>query len=649
MKNGYYLSCYIEFDPIGNLYHYARRHDQNIALWKLEDGFVKLIHYWELERLTGYKKHQVAFYNVAQFERIMNELLKPYGIIIEDIVEIYGTPELHKSEEYLSLMKYSDYTYHTMCHLASCIFMETEIYEQEKILAFSVDGGSDIVADKDAMKRYAFAGCYSDSRTQVMELFPVFSPAVLWDYLSSRYGMQEGSLMALASASESIVYYQLDANLFSRDCDENTAFWYMNQLIEYVEELTSHDEGTKFNYFDSRFSEEENRISMVMKIVQQISCEIMKNNINQAIQAYQINTEEVYLAMSGGFALNCPCNTYLMKEFQFKGFVAPPCVSDSGMALGIGLYAFSEAFHRKFHFSLKNAYYGDRDDLESFISSGSFKKFIDEISDFDEEQIITDIEAEPIVWFDGQAEIGPRALGARSIIGDPRKGQVKDKLNLYKQRQWWRPVAPIVLKNKVGEWFEESYDSPYMLHAFKIKECKQDEVVAIVHSDGTARLQTVDEDSLLYKVMIKFYEQTGVPMLCNTSLNDKGEPIINKIDEAINFALRKGIPVIYVNGTRIHLVNHLFYEEHGPLKRKVRIEYWNDDKEFKELLESNNPLHASANVLFYYTYFKLNNLELLKSKDEVRKMQLSQKLFVKNLPSFIRKKMDQYCCIDQEN
>ena len=149
--------------------------------------------------------------------------------------------------------------------------------------------------------------------------------------------------------------------------------------------------------------------------------------------------------------------------------------------------------------------------------------------------------------------------------------------------------------------------------------------------------------------MIKFYEQTGVPMLCNTSLNDKGEPIINKIDEAINFALRKGIPVIYVNGTRIHLVNHLFYEEHGPLKRKVRIEYWNDDKEFKELLESNNPLHASANVLFYYTYFKLNNLELLKSKDEVRKMQLSQKLFVKNLPSFIRKKMDQYCCIDQEN
>jgi len=79
--------------------------------------------------------------------------------------------------------------------------------------------------------------------------------------------------------------------------------------------------------------------------------------------------------------------------------------------------------------------------------------------------------------------------------------------------------------------------------------------------------------------MNKFYERTGVPMLCNTSLNDKGEPIINKIDEAINFALRKGISIIYVNGTRIHLVNHLFYEEHGPLKRKVRIEYWNDDKE----------------------------------------------------------------------
>lgn len=194
-------------------------------------------------------------------------------------------------------------------------------------------------------------------------------------------------------------------------------------------------------------------------------------------------------------------------------------------------------------------------------------------------------------------------------------------------------VAVVEVQNKTGDT-EYLYLPTDICSMNKVKERLQ--------------VQTVEEGSLLYKAMNKFYERTGVPMLCNTSLNDKGEPIINKIDEAINFALRKGISIIYVNGTRIHLVNHLFYEEHGPLKRKVRIEYWNDDKEFKELLEKNNPLHASANVLFYYMYFKLNNLELLKSKDEVRKMQLSQKLFVKNLPSFIRKRMEQYCRIDQE-
>lgn len=453
--------------------------------------------------------------------------------------------------------------------------------------------------------------------------------------------------MALASASKSEAYIEAEDILVKNNVKVETAkYEQVMQLIEQVEGLTEADAGVKFNYFDPRFSERDNKISMVMKIIQKMSQRIMKRNIDEAIRRYNINPKETYLAMSGGYALNCPCNSYLLEEYGFKGLIAPPCVSDSGMALGIGLYSFYNELGNTFDFKFKNAYYGDEDDLKVFLKKEEYHDYIESVEDFDENQAVADIEEGPTIWFNGRAEVGPRALGARSILGDPRKAETKDKLNEIKQRQWWRPVAPIVLMDREQEWFEKSYESPYMLHAIKIRADKEDQVPSIVHEDKTSRVQTIDEENgqdLLLKLVRAFANKTGVPILCNTSLNDKGEPIINRIDEAVNFALRKGIKVAYFNGKRVLLKNHNNYGEKSPLKRPLRIAVWKTSEEREKLIEVFNPYHADMFTIIYFVYAKVDNIVLLANKDEVKKLRIRSKIFIGALSPFLKPIITNLC------
>ena len=645
MKDGFYLSAYIEIDKIGNLYKFAHRHDHCLALWKKADKQITLEDYWELERFTGIKQHSMALFDVTQFKLMINKLLKKNNLNYSNIIEIWGVPQLNDSDHYLSKYKFEGITYHAMCHLASTLLMDMQKFKNENILAFAVDGGSDIVIEKDTGEKSPFIGCWSD--TKDLQVFPAYSPGFLWDAMRCYFDIREGSLMALASASKSEAYIEVEDILVENNVTvKKEKYDQVKQLIDQVESLTEADAGVKFNYFDSRFSEKDNKISMIMKIVQKMSLKIMKRNIDKAINKYGINTKETYLAMSGGFALNCPCNTYLMDEYEFKGFIAPPCVSDSGMALGIGLYSFYNELGKDFEFKLKSAYYGEEDNLDKFLKNKKYHYFIESVEDFDEAQAVEDVEERPIIWFNGRAEMGPRALGARSILGDPRKKETKDRLNEIKQRQWWRPVAPIVLIDGQKEWFEDSYESPYMLHVLKIRENKKELVPAIVHEDGTARAQTIDKDNgqkLLTKFIQAFADKTGVPILCNTSLNDKGEPIINYIDEAVNFALRKGIKVAYFNGKRVQLKNHEFYKEKSPLKRVLRPEVWRTRKEREKLVEVFNPYNADMRIILYYVHAKLNDISLLEDKNEVKKLRIRSKIFFKTLSPFLEPIIEQLC------
>jgi carbamoyltransferase len=127
----------------------------------------------------------------------------------------------------------------------------------------------------------------------------------------------------------------------------------------------------------------------------------------------------------------------------------------------------------------------------------------------------------------GKAEYGPRALGNRSILADPRDPGIKDKVNLIKQRELFRPFAPVVMADHAHKWFDMDFQSPYM--QYTVNCLKPDKIPSVVHADGTSRVQTVTRDQHpgLYRAINKFYLQTGVPVLLNTSLNIKGQPLLN--------------------------------------------------------------------------------------------------------------------------
>mgnify|MGYP005782499947 FL=1 len=600
MKDGYYLSTYLYINKLAYLTDIDLRHDMNMSLWYKQGNDIELIRYWELERVTGFKQHQKAFYDIDEAHEFIDDLLKQEGLTIDQIEEIWGTPELDTVEDYHSLNEYPLYCYHNICHLFATLLSDTKKFSNETILAIAVDGVPDNLIDQDIENKKYYSACISQNG-KILDLYPAYSPGVHWGYIRDYFQMREGSLMALASASTSYLYNKhLQPILIDDRKNVAAAIDDIDEIINYVNALDGKDAGKIFNGFDKRFCENENKISMVAKLVQEYSQVIMDKNIENAIKNYGIKPENTYLALSGGFALNCPCNSYLLNKYKFKGFIAPPCVNDSGISMGIALYRFFQKLGSNVNFKLKNAFYGEEDNSLEYMLH-RYRDYIESVKKINSDQVVSDILDNPIIWFQGKAEIGPRALGHRSLLGDPRFTKTKNSLNKIKLRQWWRPVAPIIMSEELTHWFEDASESPYMLHAFKIKKEKEKEIPAILHLDGSARVQTITRETNeeLYEILREFKKRTGIPVLCNTSLNDKGEPIINTIEELINFALRKKISIAYINGVRVKFINHDKFKEKKPAKRKSvfdRIKNLDLEKELKEL----NPYEASEEMLRVY-------------------------------------------------
>ena len=639
MKDGYYLSTYLHIGEISFLRRLNFRHDQNISLWLKRSNKVELVHYWEIERITGIKEQYYSFYNYDQAVGLINQLLKQYNLSIGDMQEVWGTPQLQTCNDYFSLYDYPNLEYHSVAHLFSSMLMDTDIFYNNPILSLAVDGGPDKVLDLDSHRKF-YAGGVSKNGS-IIDLFPISSPGYIWGRAAYAFGYKEGTLMALAGACKSrLLNYQSTCmminDLKTTKGARNEAKQYMKHLIETLNYFEGENSitDTRFSDYDADFSIRDNQISMAMKEIQNLSIQMMTKEIDTILERYQLNPCETYLSLSGGYALNCPTNSYLMNKYKFKGFLAPPCVNDSGMSLGIALYAFYKK-NPGFQFKLQNAYYGDADDRLSIISqSERFSYFISDITMLDYQQAVKDIIHAPIVWFNGRAEIGPRALGNRSLIADPRTVTSKDLLNKIKQRQWWRPVAPIILEEELHNWFENAYPSPFMLHTFRLKEDKIRQVPAIAHLDTSSRVQTVTEEnnSMIYQLLLKFQQATQVPLLCNTSLNDRGEPIINRIEEAFNFALRKKIEIVYINGQRVKLHHFEDFTDTQCEKRPVDFFGYITPEDAKEKLSQWDPYNIPEDLL--YTYLLTKNLHenfTIKNKTDIKALEKLSKIISKEL------------------
>lgn len=261
------------------------------------------------------------------------------------------------------------------------------------------------------------------------------------------------------------------------------------------------------------------------------------------------------LCIAGGVALNCVANGRVARESGFENVWIQPAAGDDGIAIGCAYYGWVEILKQRRNFVMDHAYVGRRysdDEITQAISKPLVRIQTTQIKSDniarDTAKLLADQKV--IGWFQDRSEFGPRALGNRSLITDPRKPEMKDILNSrVKHRQPFRPFAPIVLHEHAKEVFEGEEDSPFMLIAKNVRPEWRDKIPAIVHVDGTARVQTVREatNPALYRLLKEFDALTGVPVLINTSFNVKGEPIIETPRDAVICFLTTGID---------HLVMH---------------------------------------------------------------------------------------------
>ena len=249
------------------------------------------------------------------------------------------------------------------------------------------------------------------------------------------------------------------------------------------------------------------------------------------------------LCLGGGVALNGVANYRILKESPFENVHIPPSPGDGGSAVGAAQYLYY--IHQKKPRLIiddqserikENIYVGPSySDMEiiSFLKSENIRYKTFERQSLLERTATLISEGKIVGWYQGKMEWGPRALGNRSILADPRDPKMKDILNeKIKHREQFRPFAPSIMEEFMSEYFDISVDSPYMLMVAKVKQ--PEKIPAVTHVDGTGRLQTVSKkvNQLYYDLINEFYKITGIPVLINTSMNVMGEPIVNTLSQA---------------------------------------------------------------------------------------------------------------------
>jgi carbamoyltransferase len=267
-------------------------------------------------------------------------------------------------------------------------------------------------------------------------------------------------------------------------------------------------------------------------------------------------TKEKNICLAGGCAMNSVANGKIFEKTPFKEVYIQPAAADAGGAIGAAFFVWNTLLGNDRNFVMEHAYWGPRFGETDFTEelqckSEEIKKQGGVVRKLQEDELCKETagyiaEGKIIGWFQGRMEWGPRALGNRSIICDPRRAGIKEILNLkIKRRESFRPFAPSILREFVKDWFETDYDVPFMLQVYQVKHQKRKDIPAVVHVNGSGRLQTVTrkQNSLYYKLIEQFYRITDVPIVLNTSFNEN-EPIVCRPQEALDCFLRTNMDVL---------------------------------------------------------------------------------------------------------
>jgi carbamoyltransferase len=439
---------------------------------------------------------------------------------------------------------------HHRSHLASAFFASP--FDESAIL--SIDGSGDFTTTMTAIG--------DGNKIEVLESvdFPhslgIFYTAFTQLLGFPHYG-DEYKVMGLAPYGEPKYVEKLrDVLLF-----EGNGFFRLNQkyfrsaksgIISYGEDHVPVVAPLFSSYMIEKFGAERKKDEPLTQYHKDLGASVQRITellIFHILDALQRRTGLKNVCIAGGVAQNSVANGKLTRNTGFENIYIPSAGHDAGISMGSALYVYNQLLKQRRQPAIYSAFTGSRfnnEEIESYLNARniSFTRYPEsEIYEVVAERLI---HSGVIGWFNGRAEFGPRALGARSIIADPRRSDAKDLLNAkIKRRESFRPFAPSILKEYVHEYFEITDDVPFMEKVFPIRKEKQALIPAVTHVDGTGRLQSVDSITAprYYKLIETFRQKTGIPILLNTSFNEN-EPIVNSPEHALECFLRTSMDML---------------------------------------------------------------------------------------------------------
>ena len=484
-----------------------------------------------------HKKILHAAKNLVSVKALKDRLsnTKKVGGVKAELSKVFNIPEDKIKGEVKNIE-------HHRSHLASAFFASP--FDEAAIL--SIDGFGDFTSTMIATGK--------GNKIEVLDtvIYP-HSAGIFYTSLTQYLGFphygDEYKVMGLAPYGEPKYVDELKKIILFKD---NGLFELNTNYFKHAKEGVAMSWENGDPHIDSIFSEElENLLGPARKSgeeltqkhkdiatsVQRVTEELIFHILNHL----QKRTGLKNICIAGGVAQNSVANGKILEKTTFEHIYIPSAGHDAGTALGSALWLYNHILENDRLPAIYNAYTGAKssnEEVEACLKAENieYTKYNDE----ELLEVVSDalVDGKVIGWFQGRAEFGPRALGHRSIIVDPRRTDAKELLNSkIKRRESFRPFAPSILEEYVSEYFEKTDKVPFMEKVYPIKKEKHAEIPAVTHVDGTGRLQTVEKGDRYYDLIEKFRQKTGTPILLNTSFNEN-EPIVNTPKEALDCYLR---------------------------------------------------------------------------------------------------------------
>jgi len=432
------------------------------------------------------------------------------------------------------------YLDHHLCHAASCFYVSP--FEDAAIL--TMDG----YGEKTTVLMAHGQG------TKITPLKRVEFPhslgsfyAALTQYLGYRANCDEGKVMALAAFGEPNDVEQM-RSIFRLN-DDGSFEADLSYFSYYQQGARRYSEKFEDAFGPERRPDEE--LTQRHYDVAAAGQAVLEGVIVHLARWLQQKTGAKRVCLAGGVALNCVANSRVLADSGFEDLFVFPAAGDDGTSLGAALYLHHGILGNARGFVLEHPCWGPEFSDEDIRKELTASKAGRVTTPDDLPEAVAGLLADGkfVGWFQGRMEIGPRALGARSILADPRPADVKDRLNSeVKHRELFRPYAPSVLEERCADYFQPGHSSPFMLQVQRVRPEKGPEVPGIVHVDGTVRAQTVSKSALpVFRQTIEAFERrTGVPMVLNTSFNVQGEPIVCTPRDAIRCFFSTGLDALAI-------------------------------------------------------------------------------------------------------